>query len=187
MPTIQTHLKNHSLTFETTWGIFSPKNIDYGSELLLNTIEVKPTDTILDLGCGYGTIGITLAKEAPQGTVHLVDTNFVAIEYAKKNAHLNGINNTSIYLSNGFKHIRKDQRFDIIVSNIPAKVGNELLTEFIDDAYTYLNPDGKFYVVTVAGLKDYIKRKFKEQFGNYKKVKTSKTYTVAYTIKGYRE
>ncbi len=83
-------------------GDSSPKGIDEGSRLLLDYLEVRETDDTLDLGCGYGPLGLTLARLAPQGTSVLVDKDFVAIDYSQKNAAINGITNTEIFLSNGF-------------------------------------------------------------------------------------
>jgi len=175
-------LCGQALTFHTTWGIFSPRNIDEGSRLLLDHIEVNQDSNCLDLGCGYGPIGLALAKQASEGETTLVDKDFVAIEYAIKNAELNKIDNVDILLSNGLAQI-KDKKFDLIVSNIPAKVGNELMTLFFSDAYRQLNSNGKVYVVTLNGLRNYIKRTFNEIFGNYKKLKQGKNYTVSMALK----
>lgn len=177
-----TSLRDQFLSFTTTWGLFSPREVDEGSELLLRHIEVNATDDCLDLGCGYGVIGLTLAKLASDGRTTLVDKDFVAVEYAKKNAAVNRIDNVDVLLSNGFDQIR-DRQFDVIASNIPAKVGNELMTLFFYDAFTQLRPGGRIYVVTVNGLRDYIKRVFREQFGNYSKLKQGKHYTVAMASK----
>lgn len=166
------------LTFHSTWGLFSPREVDEGSKLLLKYIEVNEQDNCLDLGCGYGVLGLTLAKLARQGETTLVDKDFVAVDYCKRNAELNGIKNVDIRLSNGLEQIR-DKRFDVVVSNIPAKVGNELMTIFFNDVYNQLNRNGRIYVVTINGLRDYIKRTFKDVFGNYKKLKQGKNYTVS--------
>jgi len=175
----QTQLCGHSLTFHSTWGLFSPKEIDEGTRMLLQHIEVKPTDTILDLGCGYGPIGIALAKSAPQGQTHLVDKDFVAIEYTQKNIEANGLKNAKAYLSNGLSAVPFDAKFDLIVSNLPAKTGKELYEIMLDDCLQHLKPGGRVYFVTIAGLREYLKRTFKEKFGNYEKVKEAKGYTVA--------
>jgi 16S rRNA (guanine1207-N2)-methyltransferase len=171
-------LREQALTFHTTWGLFSPREIDEGSRLLLERIEVKPTDDCLDLGCGYGAIGLTLAKLAPQGHTTLVDKDFVAIEYCRKNIGLNHLGNAEALLSNGLDAIR-ERTFDVIASNIPAKVGNELMSLFFYDAYRQLKPGGRLYVVTINGLREYIKRVFKQRFGNYAKLKQGRNYTVA--------
>jgi len=172
-------LHGHALKFRTTWGLFNPTGIDDGTFLLANALDVAPNAVSLDLGCGYGALGLVLAKLAPQGSVHMVDKDFIAVEYANKNAKANGLKNAKAYLSNGFRDIPADMKFDLIVSNLPAKVGKELLYIMMNDAKAHLKPGGRFIVVTISGLKEYIKRYFKEVFGNYEKVDHSKTYIVS--------
>ncbi|MFC1617691.1 class I SAM-dependent methyltransferase [Patescibacteria group bacterium] len=178
----KTKLREHDFVFHSTWGLFSPAEIDAGSKMLIDQVEIKPADNTLDIGCGYGPIGLAIAKLSPEGQVHLIDKDFVAIDYAKKNAKLNNIDNTKIYLSNGFDSV-PEIKFDTIVSNIPAKVGNEMMYLMITDAKKHLKKNGKLYVVVISGLKDYIKRNFREVFGNYKKIQQGKKYTVAVAIK----
>ena len=170
------------LRFHTTWGLFSPRAIDDGSRLLLDHLELAPGDTCLDLGCGYGVLGLCMAKLAPQGHTLMIDKDFVAVDYAEKNRLLNGIKNASCQLSNGFDQIPA-QQFDVIVSNIPAKVGKEMLYIYLFDALRYLKPGGSFYIVTITGLRLFFKRGFSEVFGHYEKIKQGKTYTVARGIK----
>jgi 16S rRNA G1207 methylase RsmC len=172
-----------TFNFHTTWGIFSPRSIDEGSRLLLDHLEVGPGDDCLDVGCGYGVLGMTLAKLAPQGRSLLVDKDFVAVEYARKNCALNGLANTEVLLSNGFNQIPADYRFDLIVSNLPAKVGNEQHYLYLFDAHARLKPGGRFVVVTINGLREFIGRTFREVFGNYDKLKQGKTYTVAQAVR----
>ena len=171
-------VRHQQFTYHTTWGLFSPKSVDEGSRLLLDHIEIGEGDDTLDLGCGYGPLGLTLARLAPHGTSVLVDKDFVAVEYSRKNAALNGIENTEILLSNGFSQLG-DRRFDLIVSNLPAKTGKELYYLYFYDALVRLKPGGRIYVVTISGLRKFIQRAFQEVFGNYKKLKQGKTYTVA--------
>ncbi len=171
-----------SLGYHTTWGLFSPKAVDEGSRMLLEHVEVGESDDTLDLGCGYGPIGLTLARLAPCGTSVLVDKDFVAVEYSRKNARANGIENAEILLSNGFSAIDEQRRFDLIVSNLPAKTGKELYYLYFYDALLRMNPGASFYVVTISGLRRFIQRAFNEVFGNYEKLKQGKTYTVARAI-----
>ncbi|RDX36299.1 methyltransferase domain-containing protein [Kangiella sp. HD9-110m-PIT-SAG07] len=180
--TVEDTLNDFPMSFDTTWGIFSPRSIDVGSIMLLKYLEVEPQDKCLDLGCGYGVLGLTMAKMAPQGEVLMVDKDYVAVNYANKNAKKNQAPNASARLSNGFSEV-SDKGYNVIVSNIPAKVGNELLYIFLNDAYERLAPGGRFYVVTITGLRDFMKRAFKEVFGNYKKHKQGPAYTVASAVK----
>ena len=171
-------LCNKTLSFTTTWGIFSPRGIDDGTELLMKHIKINPDDDCFDLGCGYGPIGLTLAKLAPNGETLLVDKDFMAVEYSNKNAKINKIENAKAILSNGFQHVERDKRFNVITSNVPAKVGKEMMYLMLHDAHQHLHKDGKLYLVTVNGLRQYMKRNLKEIFGNYKKIKQGKSYTI---------
>ena len=157
---------------------FSPRTIDAGTQLLIEYMQIDKGDTCLDLGCGYGAIGITMAKCASDAEVYMVDKDFMAVEYARKNVKQNNVTNCHVQLSNGFSHI-PDVQFDVIASNLPANVGKELMHIFFQDAKRYLKPNGRIYVVTISGLREFIKRNVMEVFGNYCKVKQRKTYTVA--------
>ncbi len=179
---LSTTQRGFDFQLHTTWGLFSPRSIDEGSALLLKHLEISQHDDCLDLGCGYGILGLTMARCAPGGHTLLVDKDFVAVDYAEKNRLLNQVDNASCLLSNGFAQIPA-QQFDLIVSNIPAKVGKEMLYIYLFDALEYLKPGGSFYIVTITGLRQFFKRGFNEVFGNYDKVKQSKTYTVARGIK----
>lgn len=175
-------LRGQPLTLHSTWGLFSPRQVDEGSRLLLEHLQIADSADCLDLGCGYGVLGLVMARLAPAGHTVLVDKDFVAVEYARKNARINGIDNCEAFLSNGFSEIG-DRRFDLIVSNLPAKVGKELLYLYLYDAFEHLKEGGAFYVVTISGLRRFIERGFREVFGNYDKVKQGKSYTVAKALR----
>ncbi len=181
--TFSAQVGGQKLSFESTFGLFSPKELDEGTRLLMEQLKVAPDANVLDLGCGYGPIGVYAAKLAPEGEVHLVDKDFMAVEYTQKNIERNTVTNAKAYLSDGFSHVPSDQKFDLIVSNLPAKVGNQLLRQFFEDSKERLNSDGKLIVVTISGLRDYVKRNFDEVFGNYEKLKQGKSYTVAQAVK----
>ena len=174
-----TTLKGHSMEFHSTWGIFSPREIDKGTQLLLDHIEIDRSDTCIDLGCGYGPLGLVMAAEADLGRVHLIDKDFVAVDYTQKNAGLNHLDNVEVYLSNGFSAVPEDTRFDVVVSNLPAKAGKELFYLYFYDARSRMKPGSRIYVVTINGLRQFIKRVFGEVFGNYSKLKQGKDYTVS--------
>jgi len=176
---IDTKLLGHPMRFATTWGLFSPRGIDEGTHLLLDNLDIARDEVALDFGCGYGPLGLAIAKSAPEGSVQLIDKDFVAIDYANKNAAANGLTNAKAYLSNALMGVPAEPAFSLVVSNLPAKTGNELYTLAFNDAKQRMQPGGQIVVVTINGLRSYMKRSFTEIFGNYKKLKQGKTYTVS--------
>ncbi|OED40641.1 methyltransferase [Chromatiales bacterium (ex Bugula neritina AB1)] len=175
---ITEELCGQKFTFHTTWGLFSPREVDAGTKLLLNHIKVGSESRVLDLGCGYGALGLTLAKVLPSAEVCLVDKDFVAVAYCRKNAEINKLTNVHVQLSNGLNDIG-GPTFDLVATNLPAKSGKELYYLMFYDIHARLNPGGRFYIVTITGLRGFVKRAFTEIFGNYQKLKQGNVYTVA--------
>lgn len=169
--------------FYTTWGIFSPEKLDDGSLMLLDYIDFKSDDNSIDLGCGYGVLGMTAARECPNGQHLLIDKDFVAVEYARLNCQKNQLTNTHVQLSNGFNQVDNNLTFSLVMSNLPAKVGKEQHYLYLLDAYQRMTAGGRFYVVTINGLRQFMKRAFTEVFGNAEKVKQGKTYTITMATK----
>ncbi len=167
-----------TMAFTSTWGLFSPEQLDDGSLMLLDHIEFRRADSSIDLGCGYGVLGMTAARECPEGQHLLIDKDFVAIEYAQKNCLNNRLTNTEVQLSNGFRHVDPKRRFDLVMSNLPAKASKEQHYLYLLDAYNAMNSGARFYVVTINGLREFMQRTFKEVFGNCDKLKQGKTYTI---------
>ncbi len=167
-----------TMAFTSTWGLFSPEKLDEGSLMLLDHIEFRKKDSSIDLGCGYGVLGMTAARECPEGQHLLIDKDFVAIEYAQKNCVTNRLVNTEVHLSNGFRHVDPARRFDLVMSNLPAKASKEQHYLYLLDAYNAMNSGARFYVVTINGLREFMQRTFKEVFGNCDKLKQGKTYTI---------
>ena len=180
---LDVELLGSKFNLHTRWGVFSPRSIDDGTVLLMKYISADENDVCLDLGCGYGPIGLALARHCSKGQVHMVDKDFVAVELANYNAKNNGITNAKAYLSDAFTHVPNEIRFDQIISNIPAKVGREQLSVILYDAYDALETGGKITVVTINGLKDFIKSNFKSVFGNYKKIKQGQKYIISQAVK----
>ena len=180
---IVVNLLDNELILHTRWGIFSPRSIDEGTLLLMKHVEVGVNDVCLDLGCGYGPIGLALAKHCTKGQVHMIDKDFVAVELANNNAKLNNLSNAKAYFSDAFLQVPNEVKFDQVISNLPAKVGREQLSIILYDAFDALKPGGKITVVTIKGLKDFIKNNFKSVFGNYKKLKQGQKYIVSQAIK----
>jgi 16S rRNA G1207 methylase RsmC len=175
-------LLGNRFTFHSTWGLFSPKAIDEGSRLLLDHIEVRDDDRAIDLGCGYGPLGLAIARAAPRGSCLMVDKDFVAVEYANANARRNHVDNAKAMLSDGLRHV-PDQRFTLAVTNLPAKTSKEHYYLFFHDIHSRLEPGGRFYVVVISGLRQFIARAFEEVFGNHRKLKQGRQYTVALAVR----
>lgn len=176
-------LRDRTFHLHSTWGLFSPREVDIGTHLLLDRIEVQPTDDCLDVGCGYGPIGLTLARLAPEGQTLLVDKDFVAVEFAQKNAQTNAIDNVEVLLSNGLAQVPPDRRFDLVATNLPAKIGNELTTLIVADSWARLRPGGRLYLVTLSGMRKFIQRVIQQQCGTYEKVKQGGIYTLHRAVK----
>ncbi|WP_169392709.1 MULTISPECIES: class I SAM-dependent methyltransferase [Psychrobacter] len=169
--------------FTTTWGIFSPEKLDDGSLMLLDYVDFQSDDDSIDLGCGYGVLGMTAARECPNGKHTLIDKDFVAVDYARRNCLKNGLTNVDVHLSNGFNEVDPTKDFSLVMSNLPAKVGKEQHYLYLLDAHAKMREGGRFYVVTINGLRQFMKRAFTEVFGNSDKVKQGKTYTITMAVK----
>ncbi len=175
---------DHVMHFQTTWGLFSPRSMDDGTWLLLkNVAKLEVATKVLDIGCGYGALGVTIGKFFPKASVDMIDKDFVAVEYAQRNAASHGLEKAKVYLSNGLSHVPRRMEYDLVVSNIPAKVGREMLLTMFMDAYEHMLPGAIFYVVCINGLKDFVKGNFTQVFGKAHKGKGGKTYCCYYGIK----
>lgn len=144
--------RGQTFAFDVAHTLFSSYQVDEGTDLFLRTIEPASPQTILDLGCGCGVIGIVLARWFPQARVILADRDLLAVRYARHNAALNQTTNVEVIGSVGFEHI-PDLPFDLIVSNIPAKIGDEAIErEFLLDPLDHLRPGGDYWFVVVSSL-----------------------------------
>jgi 16S rRNA G1207 methylase RsmC len=141
-----------ALSFDVAHTIFSSFQIDEGTDLLLRTMTVDSPRRILDMGCGCGVIGVVLARLFPQAEVIMIDRDLLAVRYARHNAALNAAANASVFGSVGFEQAPPGP-YDLIVSNIPAKIGDDAIEqEFILAPLRYLAPGGAYWFVVVSGL-----------------------------------
>lgn len=140
--------RNISMVFTTASGLFSQKQIDTGSLLLIDECICKNSWKILDLGCGYGPIGITLKKSYPNINVTFTDINTRAIEYVKKNLLLNNVEiNETIELVNGDGFGDISGLYDAIYLNPPQSAGKELCLRLIEQSRDFLNANGNLQIV----------------------------------------
>jgi 16S rRNA G1207 methylase RsmC len=140
------------LEFDVANTLFSGHAIDQGSALLLRTLDAVSPERILDLGCGYGVLGITLARLFPQADVTMLDSNLLAVRYARLNCELNGVTNAQVIGSVGLE-LAPAGHFDLIVSNIPGKIGDDAIErEFILAPVERLASRGQYWFVVVSAL-----------------------------------
>lgn len=145
-------LQGNKYIFSVAETLFSTYEVDFGTDLLLRYIKTKSPKTILDLGCGYGVIGIVLAKTHPNSIVTMADRDLLAVYYGKINIEKNSIDNATCLASIGMDEL-KNEKYDLIVSNIPAKIGDgAIVEEFILTPCEHLNPGGELWIVIVNGL-----------------------------------
>ncbi|OGM12086.1 hypothetical protein A2Z22_03270 [Candidatus Woesebacteria bacterium RBG_16_34_12] len=155
---IPLNYQGKNLVFRTSQVLFSSHDIDVGTKHLLRTLTLENSyefKKALDLGCGYGPIGIALKSISPDSFVHMVDRDALALDYSQQNMQLNNLNDIKIYGSLGYDNI-VDTDFDLIVSNIPAKVGEPVLEHMLLDAGYFLKTKGKVAVVVIEAICDYI-------------------------------
>ncbi len=163
---ISCFMRGRNYRFVTDASTFSRAKVDSGTRLLIDCIRISQSDVVLDLGCGYGPIGIVAANLAAKGKCYMVDINMRAVELAKKNIKLNNVKNAEARLSDGFERL-DELTFDEILTNPPISAGRKVVASFIEGSYAHLNPNGCFYLVarTRQGAKT-IKEKMNEIFKN---------------------
>ncbi|MCI4358699.1 MAG: methyltransferase [Thermoplasmata archaeon] len=127
-------------------GVFASSSLDPGTALLIETLDPSPADRILDLGCGWGAIGIAAARAAPEGRVVLTDVNRRAAQLARTNLHNNGIENAEVRIGSGFDPVR-DEAFDLIATNPPYHAGRELLLALLEETPRHLTSTGRLLLV----------------------------------------
>lgn len=142
---VKSTLRGNELTFHTSGGVFSRRKIDLGSELLINKCLIENGDKVLDLGCGYGPVGISIKKAFPECKITLSDVNKRAVKFTKINALEN---NVKVYVVHGdiYEGV-KNEKFDVILVNPPQTAGKDLCNQMIIKAKEHLKKNGNIQLV----------------------------------------
>jgi 16S rRNA (guanine1207-N2)-methyltransferase len=168
---VEAELRGRRYSFRTRAGIFSRNAVDDGTRLLIETMDMRPRHSVIDIGCGYGPIGIVAAHLASVGRIVMVDANARAVEYAEKNirahhlshARKNGKPRVEAILGDRFDPV-PGERFDRVVSNPPFHAGNDVIFPLVDEAYEHLRVHGRLYLVLMRSAG--VRRHMKKVFGN---------------------
>lgn len=144
---IETKIKGIELKFHTEESLFSPGDIDRGTLAMLSVIDFAKSDKVLDLGCGYGVVGILAAKLIGADKVVMLDNDPIAVDYARRNALQNGVSGILLLKSDGFKGLQQGG-FTKIICHPPYHVDFSVPKMFIEKGFNRLALGGRFYMVT---------------------------------------
>ena len=174
-------LKGNTLSFTSDNGVFSKNTVDFGSELLVESYDIPEQfqkASLLDIGCGYGTMGLAYGKAYPELSIEMIDVNERALVLAQENAKKNGIHNVDIHESNLYDSVKKSQ-YEIIISNPPIRAGKIVVHTILEKAYDYLAENGQLVIVIQKkqGAPS-AKAKMEEVFGNCEILKKDKGYYI---------
>jgi 16S rRNA (guanine1207-N2)-methyltransferase len=144
--TIDIKVKETTLKLDTDRGVFSKTSLDYGTRVLLENIELSDDQLkVVDMGCGYGPIGLYIAKTYPKTFVYMTDINQRAVDLAIKNSRINHLNNVEI--TQGFLFERILNEVDIVITNPPIRAGKQTVFALYEQAFQKLKNGGVLYVV----------------------------------------
>ena len=146
---IEVSLAGRTIVVETAPGIFSPGHVDLGTQVLLRTVPA-PTGHLLDLGCGWGPIAIAAALTSPDVTVTAVDVNERSLDLLRGNAKRAGVaGRVRAFLP---EDVADDERFDVIWSNPPIRIGKDALHALLGDWLPRMTPGGQAWLVVQRNL-----------------------------------
>lgn len=137
--------RGHDLVFDTDSGVFSRLEVDRGTQLLLRTLPDPLEGSVLDMGCGYGAIGLSVGKAYPGCTVTLADINERAVSLAQANAKRNGVK-ARVLISDGFSAL-KGETFHFVLQNPPIRAGKKVIYAMFADAARCLATEGQLWLV----------------------------------------
>lgn len=164
---IKANLRGKMFRFLTATGVFSKKRIDLGTKVLIEHMRLPERGYVLDIGCGYGAIGIAAAAFNPNLYVIMVDINKRAVKLAKRNIKINGITNAKVKCGNLYEPV-KSMLFDCILSNPPISAGMKTVKTIIAEAPKYMTNGATLQMVVKSKIgKERLQQIFEESFGNF--------------------
>lgn len=183
---LEERLRGQTFRFISDAGVFSKKGIDYGSKVLIEAMDIPQHAEVLDVGCGYYSIGFAAAKLAASGHVTMLDVNSRAVALAKENAKLNGIQNVTILESDLFAAVQ-GKTFDVVLTNPPIRAGKETVHAIFEQAYAHLKNGGSLWIVIQKkqGAPS-AKAKLESLFGQVEEVTKDKGYRIFKATKTFR-
>lgn len=168
----------------TDHSLFSPNHIDKGTLAMLSNVDFRQGQKILDLGCGYGVVGIYAAHMTGEGNVTMVDIDPLAVTFAKRNFIHNGLRDISVLQSDGFSHVT-ERDFDLILSNPPYHADFGVPKKFIEEGFLHLKAGGSMVMVTKRY--EWYKNKLKSVFGGVKVIEEGGYYIFISQKRGVRK
>lgn len=178
------HVDNVDLKFTTDAGVFSKMRVDYGSGVLIKAMKdvTFPKENILDVGTGYGPIGLFAAKFWPDLTVDMVDVNERGLNLARENARVNRISNVNIYSSDCYAQV--DKKYGLILTNPPIRAGKKVVSAILTGAFDHLVSGGVLLVVIQKKQGEPSARKLMTStYGNCEIVTRDKGYYILKAVK----
>lgn len=183
--TIHYQINETTLHFKTDAGVFSKMRVDYGSGVLIKNMAqlIFPPRNILDVGTGYGPLGLFAAQFWPEQTVEMVDVNERGLNLARQNAEMNNIKNVKIYQSDVYDQIASDKKFGLIVTNPPIRAGKTVVSNILAGAKNHLVQNGQLLVVIQKKQGEPSARKLlKDTFGNCTILARDKGYYILQAV-----
>ncbi len=182
--TLRATLRGRRWAFQVAAGVFAHRRLDAGTRLLIETMRIGDRDRVLDLGCGYGPVGLVAAELAREGQAALIDANQRAAGLARANAAGCGLANVRVIVGDGGAPIRTGS-MDVVVTNPPIRAGRRVVAGFIADAWRVLRPGGRFYLVarTAQGAKT-LAHLIADRFAQVRTLRASAGYRVFEAVRG---
>jgi 16S rRNA (guanine1207-N2)-methyltransferase len=159
------NIKGINLSFKTDKSLFSPDHPDKGTLNMIDNIKLSSDEKVLDLGCGYGIVGIYIAKIIGPQNVFLSDIDPAAVELAKENAAINGVPEITAIQSSGFENLN-EKDFSMILTNPPYHSDFSVAKHFIEKGFNRLRVGGRMLMVTKR--REWYEKKFTAIFGGVK-------------------